>query len=211
MLSNRTAWEGKPALEGGKKSLLKDVKDARDTAFQYIQDYYPAGEFRKLCHTLITRSYDWWVALSGYISDELLTLGQYGIPECKVYTLVCDELQVMFRKMFNHRMKMQVFSATRDKRLYFAKAVWVTMQCHMVMDEFLSLGFGTHVLISSMFTRFLAEQTGSNFASGVSKKLEDLEKEIASVHSKSESRDKAITGRLDKMTQDIKSLKICSC
>eukprot|EP00956_Cyclotella_meneghiniana_P015190 scaffold23051_cov36-Cyclotella_meneghiniana.AAC.2 len=95
-----------------------------------------------------------------------------------------------------------------DKRLYFAKAVWVTMQCHMVMDEFLSLGFGTHVLISSMFTRFLAEQTGSYFASGVSKKLEDLEKEIASVHSKSESRNnKAITGRLDKMTQDIKSLK----
>eukprot|EP00956_Cyclotella_meneghiniana_P019333 scaffold33085_cov82-Cyclotella_meneghiniana.AAC.1 len=72
MLSNHTAWEGKPALEGGKKSLLKDVKDARDTAFQYIQDNYPAGEFHKLCHTLITRSYDWWVALSAYISDELL-------------------------------------------------------------------------------------------------------------------------------------------
>ena len=36
------------------------------------------------------------------------------------------------------------------------------MQCHMVIEYFLSLGFGTHV--------------GSNFASEVSKKLEDLDK-----------------------------------
>eukprot|EP00804_Cyclotella_cryptica_P009187 CCRYP_003238-RA/>CCRYP_003238-RA protein AED:0.48 eAED:0.48 QI:0/-1/0/1/-1/1/1/0/166 len=156
---------------------------------------------------LVTRSHDWWIALAGYISEELLTLGQYGIPEHKVYTLVSDELQVMFRKMFTLRMKMQVFSASRDKHLYLAKAVWIAMQCHMVMDEFLELGFGTHVLISSMFTRFLAEQTGSNFASGVSKKLEDLEKDIASANSKSESRDKAITTRLDKTTNDIKALK----
>eukprot|EP00804_Cyclotella_cryptica_P012526 CCRYP_017725-RA/>CCRYP_017725-RA protein AED:0.77 eAED:0.39 QI:0/0/0/0.5/1/1/2/0/385 len=180
-----TSWEGKPALEGGKKSLLSDVKDAQATAKQYLQDYYS----------------------NGYISEELLTLGQYGIPEHKVYTLVSDELQVMFRKMLTLRMKMQVFSASRDKHLCLAKTVWIVMQCHMVMDEFLELGFGTHVLISSMFTRFLAEQTGSNFASGVSKKLEDLEKDIASANSKSESCDKAITTRLDKTTNDIKALK----
>ena len=207
ILHCRSAWEGKPALEGGKKSLLSDVKDAQATAKQYLQDYYPEGEFRRLCHALITRSHDWWIALTSYISEELLTLGQYGIPEEKVYTLVSDELQVMFRKMFTLRMKMQVFSASRDKHLYLAKAVWIAMQCHMVMDEFSELGFGTHVLISSMFTRFLAEQTGSNFASGVSKKLDDLQKEIASTNSKSESRDKAITTRLDKTANDIKALK----
>ena len=167
----------------------------------------PCCNLRELLHCLATRSYDWWVALVSYIEDELITLGQFGIPEVKVYTLVCDELQIMFRKMFELRMKMQVFSAGRDKQLYFAKALWVTMQCHMVMDEFLDLGFGTHVLISSLFTRFLAEQTGSNFASGLAKKLEDLIKEIASVAAKSEARDKAIIGRVDKAQQDIKTLK----
>eukprot|EP00804_Cyclotella_cryptica_P022762 CCRYP_004989-RA/>CCRYP_004989-RA protein AED:0.81 eAED:0.69 QI:0/0/0/0.5/1/1/2/0/695 len=202
-----TSWEGKPALEGGKKSLLSDVKDAQATAKQYLQDYYPNGDFCRLCNMLVARSHDWWIALAGYISEELLTLGQYGIPEHMVYTLVSDELQVMFHKMFTLRMKMQVFPASRDKHLYLTKAVWVVMQCHMVLDEFLELGFGTHVLISSMFTRFLAEQTGSNFASGVSKKLEDLEKDIASANSKSESRDKAITTQLDKTSNDIKALK----
>lgn len=34
------------------------------------------------------------------------------------------------------------------------------------------------MLISSLFTRFLAEQTGSNFASGLSKKLTDLKSEL---------------------------------
>lgn len=105
MLLNRTAWEGKPALEGGRKALLRSVKDASHTARQYINDFYPAGTLRELLHCLATRSYDWWVALVSYIEDELITLGQFGIPEVKVYTLVCDELQIMFRKMFELRMK----------------------------------------------------------------------------------------------------------
>jgi hypothetical protein len=110
--------------------------------------------------------------------------------------LVCDELQIMFRKMFERRMKMQVFSSTLDSKIYLAKAVWVTMQCHMVMDEFEELGFGTHVLISSLFTRFLAEQTGSNFASGLAKKLTDLKGEMDKLKAEIEKNRTYLDGRI---------------
>lgn len=196
LLKNRTAWEGKPSVEGGQKSLLKAVKDALGNCKQYIADFIPAGQFKDLMLLLANRSSEWWIALVAYIEDELIALGQFGIPEDKVYTLVCDELQIMFRKMFERRMKMQVFSSTLDSKIYLAKAVWVTMQCHMVMDEFEELGFGTHVLISSLFTRFLAEQTGSNFASGLAKKLTDLKGEMDKLKAEIEKNRTYLDGRI---------------
>lgn len=207
MLMNRTAWEGKPSLEGGRKALLKSVKDALVAAKQYINDFYPHGPLRELLLVLAVRSHDWWVALPAFIEDEILTLSQFGIPEEKVFTLVCDELQIMFRKMFERRMKMQVFAENRDKQLYFAKALWITMQCHMVMTEFEELGFGTHVLISSLFTRFLAEQTGANFAAGMAAKLDRLEQALNALKTKLETQIGGISGKVDAHGNQIKSLQ----
>lgn len=207
MLMNRTAWEGKPSLEGGRKALLRSVKDAVTAAKQYINDFYPHGPLRDLLLALAVRSHDWWVSLAAFIEDEILTLSQFGIPEEKVFTLVCDELQIIFRKMFERRMKMQVFAENRDKQLYFAKALWITMQCHMVMDEFEELGFGTHVLISSLFTRFLAEQTGANFAAGMAAKLDRLEQALNALKTKLETRIGGISGKVDAHGNQIKSLQ----
>jgi hypothetical protein len=177
-LKNRVAWEGKRAVEGGRKSLLKAVKDALANCRQYIEDFIPAGQFKELMLLLASRSSEWWIALVAYVEDELITLSQFGISKDKVYTLVCDELQIMLRKMFEPRMKMLSFSGKVDAKVYLAKAVWVTMQCHMVQDEFEELGFQSHVLISSLFTSFLAKQTGNSSATSILKKLADLKAEF---------------------------------
>jgi hypothetical protein len=206
-LKNRTAWEGKPSMEGGRKALLKAVKDALGNARQYIADYVPPGQFKELVLMLANRSSEWWIALVAYIEEELITLGQFGIAEDKVYTLVSDELQIMFRKMFEHRMKMQVFSSTLDPKVYLAKAIWVTMQSHMVMDEFEQLNFGTHVLISSLFTRFLAEATGSNSVTGLIKKLTDLKADMAKDKTYLEGRINTAIARADKAISELATLK----
>jgi hypothetical protein len=174
---NRTAWQGSSALIGSRKSLLEAVKDSYTNLKQYNHDFLPsASEYKALAMTLGSRSHDWWGYVSKFLDDELLTLEQWGIPDEKVYILVCDEMQIIFRKLFEKRMKMQVFSTGRDPLVYMARCIYITMQAHMVMDEFLDLNFGTHVLISSLFTRFLAEQTGANFASGVAKSIEELKR-----------------------------------
>jgi hypothetical protein len=161
--------------------------------------------------TLGSRSHDWWGYVSKFLDDELLTLEQWGIPDEKVYILVCDEMQIIFRKLFEKRMKMQVFSTGRDPLVYMARCIYITMQAHMVMDEFLDLNFGTHVLISSLFTRFLAEQTGANFASGVAKSIEELKKEIAGVKENSNTKIGGVSKRVDRYLEALKTVeKKCS-
>jgi hypothetical protein len=81
----------------------------------------------------------------------------------------------------------------------------------MIMDEFLDLNFGMHVLISSLFTRFLAEQTGANFASGVAKTIEELKKEIASVKENANTKVGAVTKHVDRYLEALKTVeKKCS-
>lgn len=206
-LKNRAAWEGKPAVEGGRKSLLKAVKDALGNCHQYIEDFTPPGQFKELMLSLATKSSEWWIALVAYIEDELITLSQFSIPEEKVYTLVCDELQIMLQKMYEPHTKMLLFSGKVDPRVYLAKAVWVTMQCHMVQDEFEDLGFGTHVLISSLFTRFLAEQTGNTFASGLAKRLNDLKAEVEKNKTYLEGHIKTAMARADQAYSKCSAIK----
>jgi hypothetical protein len=212
VLMNRTAWQGTAALIGARKALLEAIKDSYANLKQYNHDFLPsASEYKGLCMTLGSRSHDWWGYVAKFLDDELLTLEQWGIPDDKVYILVCDEIQIILRKIFEKRMKMQVFSTGRDPLVYMARCIFITMQAHMIMDEFLDLNFGTHVLISSLLTRFLAEQTGANFASGVAKTIEELKKEIASVRENSNTKLGGVTKRVDRYLEALKTVeKKCS-
>jgi hypothetical protein len=212
VLMNRTAWQGTAALIGARKTLLEAIKDSYANLKQYSHDFLPsASEFKGLCMTLGSRSHDWWGYVAKFLDDELLTLEQWGIPDDKVYILVCDEIQIILRKIVEKRMKMQVFSTSRDPLVYMARCVFITMQAHMIMDEFLDLNFGTHVLISSLFTRFLAEQTGANFASGVAKTIEELKKEIASVKENNNTKIGGVSKRVDRYLEALKTVeKKCS-
>jgi hypothetical protein len=136
-----------------------------------------------------------------------LTLSKYGIPEEKVYTLISDELQIIFRQIFVQRMKMQVFSDNRDPAVYYARAIFTTLKAHAVMQEFSDLGFGTHVLISSLFTRFLAEQTGANHGAGLSTQITRLESDLKKQKNDVTTKVNAINARLDKMDPKIKTLE----
>ena len=208
-LKTKLAWEGQTALEGGRGQLKQAVADAKEAAQEYISIALPRADspLRLLAMDLLTRTKDWWDAVATYLDDEILSLTKYGIEETALFTFLSDELQVMFRKMFEKRMKMQVFSTNRDHTLYYARAIWVTLQCHEIMEEFKKAKFGTHTLISSLFTRFLAEQTGKNHGAGLSSKITQLEAEVKKVANSLNSKATAINGRLDKMEMRIKGVE----
>eukprot|EP00956_Cyclotella_meneghiniana_P000084 scaffold152_cov52-Cyclotella_meneghiniana.AAC.4 len=201
LLQNKSAWEGQISIEGAQGSLKKAIKSVRTTAKEYIANTLPksSSALRALALDLVTRTHEWWTELITYIDDELLTLTQFGISEEKVYTFICDELQCIFRRIFEQRIKMQVISSTRDPTLYYARCVWFTLHAHMIMDEFKEAKFGTHTEISALFTRFLAEQTGSDHGSNLAGQIKSLGEEIKKVNSALNSKSTAINGRLDKM------------
>jgi hypothetical protein len=55
------------------------------------------------------------------------------------------------------------------------------MQALSVCHEFSSVNFASHNLISSVFVRFLAEETGSNFSSGLTKTLQEMKGQVSTV------------------------------
>jgi hypothetical protein len=120
---NRTAWQSTATLIGACKALLEAIKDSYANLKQYNHDFFPsASEYKGLCMNLGSRSHDWWGYVAKFLDDELLTLEQWGIPDDKVYIVVCDEIQIILHKIFEKRMKMQVFSTGRDHLVYMAGA-----------------------------------------------------------------------------------------
>ena len=87
MLETRTAWEGQAGLTGERAQLVRALQDAATTTITYINDHVKPGTLRDLATHLVHQSQTWWTSLIQHICTELLTLGQYGIPERKVYTL----------------------------------------------------------------------------------------------------------------------------
>eukprot|EP00956_Cyclotella_meneghiniana_P000985 scaffold1158_cov46-Cyclotella_meneghiniana.AAC.3 len=80
----------------------------------------------------------------------------------------------------------------------------------LVLDKFrrAHVGFGVHTQISSLFTRFLAEETGSNFSSGLTSTIAELKASIAEVKSSMESKAKAFNRRAYSLTDNVK--RLCS-
>lgn len=208
LLKNRDAWEGPAGIDGGRALLKKAVRDAYGMTKVYIQSNLRAGTtVRELADFCNSQSYEWWINLCTHIDDEILALSKFGISEAKVFELVSDELQIMFRQIYEERMKMEVFSDNRDPIRYYAKCIWTTMHAHKVMTEFSEVGFASHVLISSLFTRFLAKQTGENMGAGVMAHVTRLDGEIKKANAKIESKALGLTGRIDQLTTRMKNVE----
>lgn len=207
MLENKTVWEGHAPIRGRREKFIKAVQEAYKTGTKYIdQSITTNGVIRKLCHHMMKTTADWLTELVAHVSAELLSVSQYGIPEKETFTLVSDEIQMIYESLWAKRMCMQEFSADRDPTLYYARALWITMEAHMIMEEFLVPGFAVHVTITSFFVRFLAQQTGMNFSAGLTGTISKLETKIDTENKANAKRFAGITKRLDNHTNNIRAL-----
>jgi hypothetical protein len=208
IFASSSVWEGQAGTDSFRDLLLQTVEDARDSVAQYISDHVPAGcflvELGPLC---ANTTHEWWKSLETHITKEIRVLGQYGIAEDKVYTLLSDELQIIFRALFEIRNKLQSFSVKRDPLIYHAKCIWITMQAHMKMKEFLDLKFGAHTLISSLFNRFHLEQSGNAVPPAITTSLTNLKSDINAVKTKAAADHTKLEGRFNKLQTEFNTLK----
>jgi hypothetical protein len=210
IFASRSVWEGQPGMDSFRDLLLQTVEDARDSAMQYISDHVPSGSFLTDLGPLSLSAnitHEWWKALETHITKEIRVLGQYGIAEDKVYTLLSDELQIIFRALFEIRNKLQAFSVKRDPLIYHAKCIWITMQAHMKMKEFLDLKFGAHTLISALFNRFHLEQSGNAVPPAITTAITKHTTDINTVKTKATAAHTKLEGRVNKQQGEINALK----
>lgn len=206
MLANRVAWEGQHGFEGGRKKLERALTEILKSGNNYFVQHLPSGRFQNLALLCHMDSNAFWTRMVAHINSEVQTVSQYGIPETETFTLVSSELRVIFKALWEVRMLMQEFSPDRDKVLFLARLVWTTMKAHMIMQDFLEPGFGSHVLISGVFVRFLAEATGSSLAGGIESTINKLQEEIKTLDSTFNKVKKAMNSRMDHLTDNVKKL-----
>jgi hypothetical protein len=102
---------------------------------------------------------------------------------------------------------MQEFDKDADNDVeYFARGVWISMQALSVCAEFSSVNFASHTLISSVFVRSLAEETGSNFASGLTGNIAELNARLSNLQDANQKVNKAMTARMDNHAETLQKL-----
>lgn len=202
---NKIAWQGNALIKGGNIELEKTISETAKRIDLYCEQYLPQGRLGDLCFRLNPDTTRWASKFIVYSNRELKEVANYGIPEVKTYTLLSDQWITVFTCFWPCRMLMQEFSGDCDLVMYVARAIYKTMQMHMIMDEFASADFKAHNLISSVFIRFLAEETGSNlFSSGLASKLKEILQELDELKKSVGKKSKGINRHLDSHTEHLK-------
>ena len=105
---------------------------------------------------------------------ELMRLTQLHISKEKSLILLLEEVIIMYSRIHDVRKHMMEFTGQVNKADYMVRCIWVTLQVHWVMQEFVQGGLKSHPAIGSAFICFLTKQTGNNMASSVGVQLGKL-------------------------------------
>ncbi len=88
----------------------------------------------------------------------------------------------MFDRFHAIRRERMDFMVNGSRVEYLARCIWISMQVHMVMDEFTQNGMKYNFSISAAFMRFLTKVTDGNVAAGVAGSVASLKNKIENLN-----------------------------
>ncbi len=162
-----------------------EIKTSVDMANNCVQtgimDKLPAGEkLAQLATCMLKHMQAWFQKVHKHLNSKLTKLTQMGILEEGVLILLSEEIIIMYDHFYAIRHKRMEFIVEVTRVDYMACCIWLTMQAHMAMDDFVCDGMKNNATISSVFIHFLTKQTGSNVGAGVGNLLSKLEEKLRS-------------------------------
>jgi hypothetical protein len=107
-----------------------------------------------------------------------MRLTQVHISEEETLILLSEEVIIMFDHFHAIRRKMMDFMVNGLRVDYMVRCIWLSMQVHMVMDEFTLNGMKYNSSISAAFMQFSTKVTGGNAAAGVGSSVAALEAKL---------------------------------
>ena len=129
---------------------------------------------RMLDHTLT-----WFSTVFKHLDSEFARLTQVNISEEETLILLLEEVIIMFDRFHAIRRKRMDFTVQGRTRVeYMVRCIWLSMQVHMVMDEFTANGMKYNSTILAAFMRFLTKVTGGNAAAGMGGTVASLDSKI---------------------------------
>ena len=140
---------------------------------------------------MVDRTVEWVHTVHKHLDMELTRLTQLHISEEESLILLSEEVILMYSRIHDVRKHMMEFTGQVNKVDYMVRCIWVTLQVHRVMQEFVQGGLKSHPAIGSAFIRFLTKQTGNNVASGVGIQLGKLSTAVDRIESLAKTADTA--------------------
>jgi len=108
-----------------------------------------------------------------------LKLTQQHITEEDALILLSEEVIIMFSRIQTERMQRMEFVASRANKIdYMTRCIWITLQVHWVMQEFVQGGLQSNSTITTAFMRFLVKTSAGNVAEGGGGQLKTLTNKV---------------------------------
>ena len=109
------------------------------------------------------------------LDAELLKLTQQHIMAEDALILLSEEVIIMFSRIQTERMqRMEFVASCANKADYMTRCIWITLQVHRVMQEFVQGGLQSNLTIATAFMRFLVKTSAGNPAGGGGGQLKTL-------------------------------------
>jgi hypothetical protein len=171
-------WTGTGGMDGRRVEIETSLT-AGDCVRTGIADKLPAGsKLAQLATKMLEHTQSWLSKVNKHLDSELTKLTQMNISPEEALILLSEEVIIMFDRFYTIRRKRMEFIVKGTRVQYMVRCIWLTMQVHMAMDEFVRDGMKCNPAISAAFVRFLTKQTGSNVGAGIGVMISKLESRL---------------------------------
>jgi hypothetical protein len=164
-----------------REEIENSSKAVGDCVSQAIGDKLPkGGKLALLAIRMLEHTQGWFQKVHKHLDSELTKLSQMGISSEDSLILLSEEVIIMFEQFYSIRRKRMDFTVKGSRVEYMVRCIWLTLQGHVIMDEFVCNGLKYNLVISAVFVRFLTRQIGSNVGAGLGGQLTKMEERLKS-------------------------------
>ena len=173
---NTDKWEGMSGMDGRRREIENSAGISAEIGKTWVADKLPpSGKLTPLAIKMIDKTVEWISKVHKHLDAELLKLTQQHITAEDALILLSEEVIIMFSRIQTERMQRMEFVASRTNKVdYMTRCIWITLQVHRVMQEFVQGGLQSISTIVTAFMRFLVKTSAGNAAGGGGGQLKTL-------------------------------------
>jgi hypothetical protein len=173
---NTDKWEGMSGMDGRRREIETSAGISAEIGKTWVADKLPpSGKLAPLAIKMIDKTVEWISKVHKHLDAELLKLTQQHIMAEDALILLSEEVIIMFSRIQTERMQRMEFVASRAIKVdLMTRCIWITLQVHRVMQEFVQGGLQSNSTIATAFMRFLVKTSAGNAAGGGGGQLKTL-------------------------------------
>jgi hypothetical protein len=139
---NTVKWEGMSGMDGRRCEIENSAGISAEIGKTWVADKLPPnGKLTPLALKMIDKTVEWISKVHKHLDTELLKLTQQHITEEDALILLSEEVIIMFSRIQMERMQWMEFVASHANKVdYMTRCIWITLQVHRVMQEFVQGG-----------------------------------------------------------------------